>query len=560
MVTPLPTVNPPADLAITDPLAGLREQDSFYQVFEQASVIIALLRGPGHFCYYCNPAFQALFPGQSLTGRYYAEGMPEIVAHDLTLQLDGVYATGCTFYGTELPLTTASPNGSPPRERYYDFSYHAYREKEQTVGITIFAHDVTGRVESRRATDRQRQLLHTLFMQAPVPIVILEGPQLIYKLVNPVYQQIFPGRVLLNKTLLEALPELTHTPIPTLLNQVYQTGETFVAQEMPLMLARHQGGPLEEIYWTFTYQARRNAQGEVDGILVFAYEVTEGVKARGVALESERQTQALAQELAAANEELQAANEEIQSTNEELADSNGQLLRTNGSLNRANLDLDNFIYVASHDLKAPINNIEGLMHLLLRSLPPESLVSERVQGIVAMIGQSVERFKKTIANLTDVVKLQKENDAESVMVAVAEVTREVLLDLNPLIVSSNARIVVNFADCPSVRFSPKNLRSVVYNLLSNAIKYCSPERTPLVGMSCRITADYHVLTVEDNGLGMEASGLSQLFTMFKRFHNHVEGSGIGLYMVKKMVENAGGHIEVESKLDQGTTFRVYFRR
>jgi signal transduction histidine kinase len=59
---------------------------------------------------------------------------------------------------------------------------------------------------------------------------------------------------------------------------------------------------------------------------------------------------------------------------------------------------------------------------------------------------------------------------------------------------------------------------------------------------------------------MEASGLSQLFTMFKRFHNHVEGSGIGLYMVKKMVENAGGHIEVESKLDQGTTFRVYFRR
>jgi signal transduction histidine kinase len=259
-------------------------------------------------------------------------------------------------------------------------------------------------------------------MQAPVPIVILEGPQLIYKLVNPAYQQIFPGRVLLDKALLEALPELTHTPIPTLLNQVYQTGETFVAQEMPLMLARHQGGPLEEIYWTFTYQARRNAQGEVDGILVFAYEVTEGVKARGVALESERQMQALAQELAAANEELQATNEEIQSTNEEiqstneeLADSNGQLLRTNGSLNRANLDLDNFIYVASHDLKAPINNIEGLMHLLLRALPPESLVSERVQGIVAMIGQSVERFKKTIANLTDVVKLQKENDAESVM-------------------------------------------------------------------------------------------------------------------------------------------------
>jgi len=564
MDTPLPTMQPaqypPGEPAITDPLAGLREQDNFYQVFEQAPAIIALLRGPGHFCYYCNPAFQALFPGRPLMGHDYAEVMPEVVAHGLTVQLDEVYATGRTFYGTELPVTTAAPDDPAPHERYYDFSYQAYREKDQIVGVSIFAYEVTGRVESRRATERQRQLLHTLFMQAPAPIVILEGSELVYRLVNPAYQQIFPGRALLDKTLLAALPELTGTAIPAILNQVYGTGETFVAQEMPLMLARHQGGPLEEIYWTFTYQARRNEQGKVDGILVFAHEVTEAVKARRVVLESERQTQTLAQELAAANEELQAANEEILSTNEELADSNGQLLRTNGSLNRANIDLDNFIYTASHDLKAPINNIEGLMRVLLRSLPPESLAPGRVQEIVKMIGHSVERFKKTIANLTEVVKIQKENDVAVQTVDMAAVTREVLLDLAPLIESSGAQIVVDFAGCPSVRFSPKNLRSVVYNLLSNAVKYGSPERVPLVRIGCQAAGDYQVLTVEDNGLGMEARGLSQLFTMFKRFHTHVEGSGIGLYMVKKMVENAGGHIEVDSRLDQGTTFRVYFRR
>jgi signal transduction histidine kinase len=73
-----------------------------------------------------------------------------------------------------------------------------------------------------------------------------------------------------------------------------------------------------------------------------------------------------------------------------------------------------------------------------------------------------------------------------------------------------------------------------------------------------VTPEYHVLSVEDNGLGMAAERLSQLFTMFKRFHDHVEGSGIGLYMVKKMVENAGGKIEVESRLGMGSTFRVYF--
>jgi signal transduction histidine kinase len=69
-----------------------------------------------------------------------------------------------------------------------------------------------------------------------------------------------------------------------------------------------------------------------------------------------------------------------------------------------------------------------------------------------------------------------------------------------------------------------------------------------------------VLTVQDNGLGIEAGRMDQLFTMFRRFHDHVEGSGIGLYMIKKMVENVGGKIEAESQVGQGSTFRIYFRR
>jgi signal transduction histidine kinase len=70
---------------------------------------------------------------------------------------------------------------------------------------------------------------------------------------------------------------------------------------------------------------------------------------------------------------------------------------------------------------------------------------------------------------------------------------------------------------------------------------------------------FHLLTVSDNGLGMKPGQVNQLFTMFRRFHNHVEGSGIGLYMVRKMVENASGKIEVESQPGEGTTFRIYFR-
>lgn len=72
---------------------------------------------------------------------------------------------------------------------------------------------------------------------------------------------------------------------------------------------------------------------------------------------------------------------------------------------------------------------------------------------------------------------------------------------------------------------------MVYNLLSNAIKYRAPGRVPRVKISCKHEQDYHVLSVQDNGLGMDARHLDQLFIMFKRFHSHVEGTGIGLYMV-----------------------------
>jgi PAS domain S-box-containing protein len=237
---------------------------------------------------------------------------------------------------------------------------------------------------------------------------------------------------------------------------------------------------------------------------------------------------------------------------EALEQKNAQLLRINN-------DLDNFVYTASHDLKAPISNIEGLLQALLRNLSPETLASEKVTRISALMQDSVERFKKTIANLTEVVKLQKESSSEFVPVNLAEVVEEVRLDLEQLIQSSGAQLLVDVEDCTTILFSQKNLRSVVYNLLSNAIKYRSPERVPQVEIRCQSTPQFHVLSVQDNGLGMEQQRISQLFTMFKRFHAHVEGTGIGLYMIKKMIDNAGGRIEVESQAGEGTTFRVYFQ-
>lgn len=529
-----------------------QERETFYQIFEQTSAAICIRRGPEYRFEYVNAAYQQFFPERQLLGLPLAEALPETLKDGYVALLDKVYQTGETYFGHEAPLRMEQTGGTF-QERYFTFTYQAFREKGQIVGVSTLAYEVTEQVLARQEVEQQQKLLHHLFMEAPAPIGILDGPELVYQLVNPAHEQIFPGRELLGKPILNAFPELADTPIPAILKKVYQTGETFVAQEMPLLLARQAGGPLEEMHWTFTYQARRNLNGEVDGIMVFAHEVTDQVKARRVVEESEHKAKAMAADLAKANEELWVANQETQSSNEELGLANQQL-------KRINIDLDNFIYTASHDLKTPILNIEGLMGALREELSPESLLSESVQNIMQLILDSVQRFKRTIEHLTEITKLQNENSRDAILINLASLIADVQLDLAPAIQATKAVVEVDVADCPPIHFSIKNMRSIIFNLLSNAIKYYSPERAPLVKIYAQVTDDYQLLVVQDNGLGIPISQQHKLFGLFNRLLTHVEGSGIGLYMVKKIVENAGGKIEVQSKEGEGSTFSIYFKR
>lgn len=239
---------------------------------------------------------------------------------------------------------------------------------------------------------------------------------------------------------------------------------------------------------------------------------------------------------------------------------NEELMRKNQELYRVNQDLDNFIYAASHDLKAPISNIEGLLAVLEESIAPEALANEYNRKIMNMMQESVNRFKKTIATLTDVVKLQSGNSQAASAVNIADILQEIMLDMEQMVNVSKGTIQTDLADDLSVFFSRSNLRSVLYNLISNAIKYRHPDRLPLVQINGREEADFIVLEVKDNGLGMSLGEKGTIFKMFQRLHDHVEGTGVGLFMVKRIIENAGGKIEVESQQDIGSTFTVYLKK
>jgi PAS domain S-box-containing protein len=232
------------------------------------------------------------------------------------------------------------------------------------------------------------------------------------------------------------------------------------------------------------------------------------------------------------------------------------LEQKNRELVRINNDLDNFIYTASHDLKGPVANIEGLAGQLHKRLGKS--VGQTEETLLTLLDQSALKLKHTINDLTEIAKVQKNMEEETESQNFEAVLAEVQHDLAPAIAQTGASITAHFA-VPEIQFQKKNLRSIFYNLLTNAIKYQQPGVPPVVEVRTRPEGQYILLSLSDNGLGIKEGNREKLFQMFKRFHTHVEGTGIGLYIVKRIVENSGGYIEVVSKEGQGSTFKVYLR-
>ncbi|SDM40766.1 PAS domain S-box-containing protein [Catalinimonas alkaloidigena] len=228
--------------------------------------------------------------------------------------------------------------------------------------------------------------------------------------------------------------------------------------------------------------------------------------------------------------------------------------RQNQELNRINTDLDGFVYAASHDLRTPIANLEALLNVFVRRVEGRLDISE--QEMLRMMKRSSEKLIRTIDDLAQFMRMQKEERSAEV-VFFGQVLQAVREDLDFMIHEANVAFEVQF-DVDRIRFEPKVLRRVLYNLLSNAVKYRSPERRLRVKIHTFQSKNKVHLTFVDNGLGIQPHQLSKLFKLFKRIHTHVEGTGIGLYMVKRMLENSGATIEVESEAGVGTTFFLTF--
>ncbi|TXK48762.1 response regulator [Pontibacter qinzhouensis] len=254
--------------------------------------------------------------------------------------------------------------------------------------------------------------------------------------------------------------------------------------------------------------------------------------------------------------ELEKANKAALNLNRELEQ---RVQDRTKELIKINKDLENFVYTASHDLKAPITNIEGLIKALQETLNDNCVELAETNSILQMIDNSIDRFKNTLTDLTEVAKLQYQEEISHDCINFEEILDDVKSHIKRMIQESEAEIYEDFSFAPGVVFSRKNLRSIVYNLVSNAIKYRDPVRKPVIKVSTYPEDAYIVLAVQDNGLGLKEQDHQKVFSMFTRLHDHTEGTGVGMTIVKRIVENSDGKIELESELGKGTVFKVYFK-
>lgn len=532
-------------------LAEVEAQRShLHQILLHLPAQLATYRGPDYVYDFVNLRYTQPLPDRHYLGRPIREVLPEVAEQGILAAFDQVYRTGEPYHIPEQELWLDLQGTGQPELLYLHFFLQPLRDAEGNIyGLLDFTYDVTAQVRARQqvqqlndelearvlvrtrdveaaqqAAEAQQQNLRHIFEQAPVAICLLRGPQAVVELLNQQAAALVgstPAQVV-GRPIREALPALNGQGFEELYQRVLQ-GETLVFQEMPITFDRAHTGQAAQGYYHHTYQPWREAAGAIVGVINIGVEVTEQVQTR----------------------------QQVQELNEELVAANRQLLRTN-------VDLDNFIYSASHDLRAPISNIEGLLHLLDQVLPAAVRTAAEIAPVLHLMLGAVERFKRTIGHLTDITRLQLEFAQPVAAVSLPAVVEDVRQDLLPLLQETGGHLTVETDDCQPLVFSEKNLRLVVYNLLSNALKFRHPDRPPLVHLTCSRQEGQQQLRVQDNGLGLNQQQQAKLFGLFQRLHTHVEGTGVGLYMVKKIVENAGGTLTVASAPNQGTTFTATF--
>jgi signal transduction histidine kinase len=275
--------------------------------------------------------------------------------------------------------------------------------------------------------------------------------------------------------------------------------------------------------------------------------------------------QAQSEELLQSQESLMAAHQEIERQKLELEIKNHQLeqtldeksrdlLITNQQLVTQNNELQQFSYTVSHNLRGPVASMLGLINIHRLSKSDEERAT-----VLNLLTDSAVSLETIIKDLNKIIDIR--NDKFSVMEKVnLKAELDLIIQSLKTFIDENRVTIRSEFHHPEIVSVKAYINSILYNLISNALQYRSPDRLPIIQVSSHKKGEHVVIEVADNGLGIDLEKYrGDMFKLYKRFHNHIQGKGLGLYLVRQQVEKLDGHIEVDSTPDQGTTFRVYHK-
>jgi len=235
------------------------------------------------------------------------------------------------------------------------------------------------------------------------------------------------------------------------------------------------------------------------------------------------------------------------STEEEIS----ELQQKNHELEKINFELDRFVYSASHDLRAPLTSVMGLIYLLR-----EDEIKEGSLRLISLMEESINKLDNTIR---DIVAYSRNNRTELIIepLRIQSIVETVITGLHYLDCKDFSINECILASDEGIFLCDKSRLSIILNnLISNSIRYRHPARKPEVEIKVLKTRDQLEISVSDNCIGINEQHLDKIFNMFYRTSDHSTGSGLGLYIVKETVKKLSGTIEVKSVVNQGSTFRI----
>jgi PAS domain S-box-containing protein len=390
------------------------------------------------------------------------------------------------------------------------------------IGAAMTVRDVSEQRRLQHQLEVERNRLADVFRQAPAVIAVTEGPEHRIITANPLFRQVVGARrAVEGLPVRQALPDLEGQGFFELLDGVYASGEPFVGNELLARFDRNADGVVEDGFFNFVYHPLRDAGGEVRGIMIHAVEVTDQVVAR---------------------KEVELKADELQ--------------RLTHALEQSNRELDQFAYVASHDLKAPLRGIANLTQWIQEDLG-DRVTGESEEHMRLLQGR-VHRMEALIDGILNYSRAGRVR-AQAEPVDTGALVREAVELLAP---GAGVEVQVE-PGMPTLEAERVPLQQVFMNLISNAVKYGRAQRADLtVRVAWRPVRDAYEFTVADDGPGIAPEYHDRIWGIFQTLQarDKVEGTGIGLSVVRKIVESRGGEVWLRSAAGEGAAFHFTWPR